>query len=367
MKVRFLTALMTVLALAPLTKAAASESSAAYTRDQIRGIVADARKIVTPNGVEEQLEISIGGTKQWITVRGRDKNNPILLMIHGGPASPEMPVSWWFQGGWEDYFTVVQWDQRGSGKSYGSNDPAVIGPTLSLDRIAEDAGEVVQYLRTRYDKKKIFVLGHSWGSLVGLTLAERHPEWLYAYVGMGQVISGLENERVGYALTLQAHEAAGNTKAVEELKAIAPYPEKDGSAPLDKLDIERKWSIALGGLTYGRLGLDYYYNLVDFAPEYTPTDVVNVDKGSRLSLGPLFPELLKFEYREKLNWKCPIVIFAGRHDLTTPSDVVADWIKRVKAPKKKIIWFENSAHMMMVEEPGRMLVHLVQEVRPLAN
>ena len=131
-------------------------------------------------------------------------------MIHGGPASPEMPSSWFFQNGWEDYFTVVQWDQRGAGKSYNANDPKIIQPTLTAEQIVDDAGEVVQFLRKRYGKDKIFVLGHSWGSLIGVTLAHVHPEWLYAYIGTGQMINGYDNERVGYANTLRAAEAAGN-------------------------------------------------------------------------------------------------------------------------------------------------------------
>ena len=319
------------------------------------------------NGIEELLEIPIGGTKQWISVRGRDRGNPVLLMIHGGPASPEMPSSWFFQNSWEDYFTVVQWDQRGSGKSYNANDPKTIQPTISARRMIEDAGEVVQFLRARYEKNKIFVLGHSWGSLVGVSLAHSHPEWLYAYVGTGQMINGKENERVGYANTLRAAEAAGNLSAIAELKAIAPYPETDGSVPLEKLGKERHWSVALGGLTYQRSTYDYYENLFRLSPEYTEQDVTAIDKGSALSLGALIPAILNFNYSDTVRFQCPIILFEGRRDDTTPAEIAAQWFKRVQAPDKKLVWFENSAHMAMVEEPGRFLVHLVQDVRPLAE
>jgi pimeloyl-ACP methyl ester carboxylesterase len=346
---------------------AAGTQAKSFSRTEITGIIASARKIVSGKGVEELLEIPIGGTRQWISVRGRDRANPILLMIHGGPASPEIPTSWYFQNGWEDYFTVVQWDQRGSGKSYNANDPKLIQPTLSLDRITEDAGEVVQYLRSRYGKEKVFVLGHSWGSLVGLQLARRHPQWLYAYVGMGQIINGVAGERAGYEQTLRDAQAAGNAQAVSELKSIAPYPEPDGRVPLEKIDKERKWSVIYGGLTWGRSGLDYYYHLTQLSPDYSESDIAAIDKGSQLSLGPLLPYLTGFDYSGVTQWQCPIIIFAGRHDYTTPSSVVAEWFARVHAPAKKFVWFENSAHMMMVEEPGRMLVHLVEDVRPLAK
>jgi proline iminopeptidase len=370
---RFAFASVSILAIALGSQAADLPSShgqapmETYTRAQVTAIIASARKIVTSNGVEETLEVPIGGTKQWITVRGRDRANPILLMIHGGPASPEMPTSWWFQTGWEDYFTVVQWDQRGSGKTYLANDPKAIQPTLSLKRIAEDAAELAQYLRSRYDKQKIFVLGHSWGSLVGLTLAREHPDYLYAYIGMGQVIHGSEGEHVGYEETLRIARETGNVEAAHELELIAPYPNADGSLPLSKIDQERKWSVEFGELSWRRPNLNYYYDLSKLSPDYTEADLAAINKGSELSLGVLLPDLAGFDFSQVTEWRCPILLFEGRHDYTTPSVVAAAWFERIHAPQKKLIWFEDSAHMVMVEEPGRMLVHLVEDVRPLAK
>ena len=356
-----------ILTAAAMWAGAAQSAEKTYTRAQVTSIIGEARKIVSPNGVEELLEIPIGGTQQWISVRGRDRRNPVLLMIHGGPASPEMPSSWFFQNGWEDYFTVVQWDQRGSGKSYSANDPKVIQPTLTLQRMVDDAVEVIQFLRTRYAKDKVFVLGHSWGSVIGVGLAQQHADLLYAYIGTGQWISGTENEEVSYLDTLRAAEAAGNQHAIEELKAIAPYPEADGSLPLAKIGTERKWSVILGGLTYGRSTYGYYENLFQLSPEYTDQDVAAIDKGSELSLGPLLPVMAGLNYNRVTQFKCPILLFEGRHDDTTPAQIAAKWLERVRAPAKKIIWFENSAHMAMVEEPGRFLIHLVQDARPYAE
>jgi proline iminopeptidase len=226
---------------------------------------------------------------------------------------------------------------------------------------------VVQFLRKRYGKEKIFVLGHSWGSLVGITLAQLHPEWLYAYIGTGQMINRYDNERVGYAHALRAADLAGNQRAVAELKAIAPYPEADGSVPLDKIDTERKWSVLLGGLTYGRSTYGYYEHLFQLSPEYSEQDVEAIDKGSALSLGPLLPVMTGFNYSNVARFKCPILLFEGRHDDTTPAEIAADWLARVHAPGKNLVWFENSAHMAMVEEPGRFLVHLVKDARPYAE
>jgi pimeloyl-ACP methyl ester carboxylesterase len=336
-----------------------------FTQDKARSIIAGLQKIVSPNGIDQQMLVPINGTKQWITIRGRDRNNPILLFIHGGPGAPEMPTSWTFQNGWEDYFTVVQWDQRGSGKTYNANDSKKIGPTITVPQMVADTEAMAGYLRATYHKPKIFVLGHSWGSLLGLTLAEKHPEWLYAYVGMGQMIDSVESERLGYLDTLKAAEDAHDQTAVRELRAIAPYPGK--TLVLDKINTERKWSVHFGGLSYRRDSYAYYYRGTELSPDYNDADLNAIDKGSALSLPRLLPAFGSVNFENATDFRCPIIMFAGRHDDTTSSEVVAQWFARVHAPMKKLVWFENSAHMIQIEEPGRMLVHLVEDVRPLAN
>lgn len=338
-----------------------------FTRDDARAIIRDVQKIVTPGGIDESRAVEIGGIEQWITVRGRDKSNPVLLFLHGGPAAPEMPTSWTFQNPWEDYFTVVQWDQRGAGKTYAANDPGKAGPTITLARMNADVDAMVQYLRTAYHKKKIVVLGHSWGTRLGLALAARHPEWLYAYVGMGQMIDSAEGEKESYRATLGEAERRGDAQAIRELKSIAPYPNEDGSTPLAKIDVERKWSVKFGGLSYGRDSYAYYYRTGRLSPDYSDSDFDAIDKGSALSLPKLLPAMAATDFRGLTEFRCPIVMFEGRHDETTPSGVVEKWFARVHAPAKKWVWFENSAHMMQIEEPGRVLVHLVEDVRPLAR
>ena len=171
-------------------------------------ILADYSKIVSANGIDEAKAVEIGGIQQWITVRGRDRANPILLVLHGGPAAPDLPNRYLYEPSWADYFTVVQWDQRGGGKTFELNAQAKVAPTMTKERMIRDAEDVVAYLRTTYGKQKIFVLGHSWGSLLGLSLAERKPEWLHAYIGVGQIINMREGEKISYEWTLnEAHKA----------------------------------------------------------------------------------------------------------------------------------------------------------------
>ena len=189
-----------------------------------RQIVADIHRIVTPNGVQETFVATLGGVKQVVNVRGADRDNPILIYVHGGPASVEMPIAWAFQRPWEDYFTVVQWDQRGAGRSYLLDDPKTLAATLNPERYRDDAIELIDLLRKKYGKRKVVLLGHSWGSVVGMMVAVKRPDLLYAYVGVGQLIDFRENERVGYAWTLAEAKRRGDAKAVADLEAIRPLP-----------------------------------------------------------------------------------------------------------------------------------------------
>jgi proline iminopeptidase len=353
---------------APSTAApAAGQSPPPLTRADVTSNIAEIRKIASENGIDELRAVPIGGIQQWLSIRGRDRRNPILLFIHGGPASPEMATSWIYQDGWEDYFTVVQWDQRGTGKTFTANDPTVVGPTISVERIESDAEEVVQYLRTTYHQRKIFVLGHSWGTILGLELAKHHPEWLYAYIGMGQVISVQENERLNYAFALKAAEAAGNQQALTQLRSIAPYPEADGSLPIPKVIVSRNWATYFGGFARGHQNQDYLANAKRWSPDYSDADLASAGPSQALSFPHLAPELKSVDLTKITELHCPVVLFLGKYDENVPSTAAAQWFEHLKAPSKRLVWFENSAHMMYLEEPGRVLVHLVEDVRPLAG
>ena len=336
------------------------------TRRQVVDIIAASRKIVTPNGVEELFPIQINGSTQWLSVRGKDRRNPILLYLHGGPGSPTMPEDYTFQTPWEDFFTVVQWDQRGTGKTYASNDPKAIASTMTIEQMTSDAEQVVQYLQKRYDKRKIFLLGHSWGSVLGLTLAQRHPDWFYAYLGVGQMINMRKSEEEGYRFVLDQARAHHNTQAEKELLAIAPYPGPAKQLTFDKIGVQRKWLMYYGGLTYGRTDFTYDANAWLLSPDYSDKDLDSIDSGGLYSLNHLLRPLEDVNLESMTRFKCPIFLYEGRHDYATSHTLAAAWFQRVRAPLKKFIWFDNSAHMVMQEESGRFLYHLVTDLRPLA-
>jgi proline iminopeptidase len=270
-----------LLAAPALATASAAQATDAYA--PARAIVADLNRIVTPGGVQETFEVTLGGARQVVNVRGADRDNPLLLFIHGGPGAVEMPVAWSFQRPWEDYFTVVQWDQRGAGRSYPLNDPKVLAPTMTLERHRDDAVELIEQLRTRYRKSKVFVVGHSWGSGVGLAVAVARPDLLYAYIGMGQAIDWRENERVGMAWTLEQAHKRGDDGAIRAIEALRPYPDS-GPFTIDKADGWRKHSTRYGALAAGRDNADFYFGVTRLSPEYTAEDRKAWIEGSTFSV-----------------------------------------------------------------------------------
>ena len=336
------------------------------SRKEATSIIADSRKIVSARGVDELKKIPVNGTMQWISIRGKDRRNPILLYVHGGPGSPTMPEDYTFQTPWEDFFTVVQWDQRGAGKTYGANDPKAIVDTMSLPQMVADAAVVTEYLRTTYAKKKIFLLGHSWGSVMGVTLAHQHPERFYAYVGTGQAVDGQKSEAEGYQFALDESKGHQNGAAVNELEAIAPYP---GNEPLtlERIGVQRKWLQYYGGLTWGRSDYDYDSNSWTLSPDYTDKELDQEGDGSLFSITHLLASMMTFRNETMTTFRCPIFLFEGRHDYSVSHTLAEKWFKTIKAPKKELVWFEDSAHMAMQEQSGRFLLHLVTDVRPLAT
>ena len=332
-------------------------------RHQVTDIIATTRKIVSPNGIETLLPLQINRSTQWLSIRGKDRRNPILLFLHGGPGSPTMPVDYTFQTPWEDYFTIVQWDQRGAGKTFTSNDPKALAPSMTIEQMTKDAEDVVRYLQKQYGKGKIFLLGHSWGSVLGVALAQRHPEWFYAYLGVGQMVNMRKNEEEGYQFALDQAKSHHNGEAERELLALAPYP---GELTFDRIGVQRKWLMFYGGLTYGRTDFSYDGNARLLSPDYTQEDLAVVDKGSLYSVTRLLGPLEAVDYQPVTEFKCPVFLFEGRHDFAVSHTLAEEWFKHIVAPSKKLVWFDNSAHMMMQEEPGRFLYHLISDLRPLA-
>ncbi|MEG0185531.1 MAG: alpha/beta hydrolase, partial [Stenotrophomonas sp.] len=333
------TCLLAAVAAVIAVPASASAASSSFSRGDAVRIVADMRRVVADKGVERLEKVRIGGIDQWVSIRGNDRRNPVLLMLHGGPGWVAMPTSWYFQRGWEEYFTVVQWDQRGAGKTYLANDPKVIAPTMTRQRMVADAEEMVAWLRTEFGKDRIFVLGHSWGSYLGLELAQRRPEWLHAYIGIGQITHGPESERRGWAWTLEQARRDGNAEAEAELLALAPYASGHTPVPLADLFKQRKWLNHYGGMVYNRKGGDAEAAAITLSPEYTEADVAGVWKANEFSTQYLLSEVLTLDMGAVRQLRTPVFLLLGRHDHNVSSALGATWFQALQAPRKQLVWF----------------------------
>lgn len=362
----FLSVLATILVCLQ-TPAALAESPAPNSRAEAIKIVEDMRHIVTPEGVERLETVRIGGIDQWISVRGVDRRNPILLYVHGGPGYIAMPTSWYFQRGWEEYFTVVQWDQRGAGKTYLANDTETIASTITVGRMVADTEEMVGWLRKEFGKSRIFVVGHSWGSYLGLTIAQRHPDWLHAYIGMGQITDMPESERRGWRFAMDRARETKNEAAVRELQSIAPYAAGGEPIPLEDLYLQRKWLAVFGGVIAGRTNNNAISAAAKLSPEYSDTEIKRLWDGNALSGKLLLGQILALDLSSVRELKCPLILFNGRDDYNASASLAAEWFQRLKAPSKTLVWFEHTAHEPQNEAPGKMLVSLVQYARPIAE
>jgi pimeloyl-ACP methyl ester carboxylesterase len=349
--------MMAIGVIASIAVAHAASDPAADVYAPGREIVRDFDRIVTQHGVQDTFTATLGGAKQVVTVRGADRANPILIYVHGGPGAAESPFAWAFERPWEDFFTVVQWDQRGAGRSFLINDPAALASTMTLDRIRDDAIELIDLLRARYGKRDVYLLGHSFGSVIGMKVAAKRPDLLAAYIGMGQYIDTDAGEKAGYAWTLEQAKRDNNAEAVRELEALQPYP---GDTTIEKIDAERKWANHYGGLFWRHSDGDFYFHLARISPEYTPEQRMRYDDGSEYSTKLLEKQLKGLSFIPITKLDCPVYFLLGRHDGLTPATVAATWLDRVAAPRKGQFWFENSAHMAMIEEPGRMLEALLK-------
>lgn len=330
-----------------------------------RAIIADVQKLVSPNSIDETQIVTLNGARQVVNIRGADRRNPILIYIHGGPGSVEMPMAWTFQRPWEDYFTVVQWDQRGAGRSWPLNAPEAIAPTLSLQTYRDDAIALIQWLGARYGQRKVFILGHSFGSAVGLAVAQARPDLLHAYVGMGQLIDFRENERVGMRSALQTARAHNDREAIAAIEALAPYPDS-GPFTIQQADAWRTFANRYGSLAGERPDANFYFDATRLSPLYSPDDRRSWIAGSSFTVTTLWPRLADVSFLGVTRLEVPVIFLLGRKDITTPSTIASAWIDRLEAPVARTVWFEHSGHLPMVEEPGRVFAALLREVLPLA-
>lgn len=324
-------------------------------RGQIQKDVRLATQISSPDGIDVLEKISLGGTQQWIHVRGHDRANPVLLFLHGGPGSPEMAAGRVFGAEVEKHFTVVHWDQRASGKS---RRETYDEDSLTVAQYLSDTLELINLLRARFDQDKIYLVGHSWGSGLGVLTARDHPELLHAYVGMGQIVNMVENERLSWEFTMETARREGNERALAELKDLTP-PYTDTPA---ELFVQRKWLTRFKGSFYG-ITMKDLGEVMWASPEYSVLDIAAFFVGTTAVPKIMWPELGAIDFfTQAPKLDVPVYFFTGRHDYNTPFELAERYYEMLEAPHKEIVWFENSGHFPNMAESERYQTMLIEKV-----
>jgi pimeloyl-ACP methyl ester carboxylesterase len=314
-------------------------------------------KIDSSNGISSLEEISLGGLKQWIFIRGMDRNNPVLLFLHGGPGVPLLGISSSRKNDKEliKHFTVVHWDQRGAGKSYSRDIPV---NSMTYERFVEDCNELIDYLRKRFRTPKLFIVAHSGGTVIGMKTVYKYPEKVYAYVGVGQSIDGYDEQKVAYDFILEQSRKLGDLSRYNAIKAIGPPPYDSQKKYLKQAGYIGHYGGFLADTTikqYLKMGILVSYFIT--SPEYSLFEGFRtfLNKGFDFTMNAIWEEYKNIDLTEEIqSIKVPIYFFEGKYDMTTPTVLVKKYYDNLTAENgKHLIIFENSGHLPMIEEKER--------------
>ena len=322
--------------------------------------LAKTLRITAPDGVVEQQFVTIGGIEQWITIRGEDRANPVLLMVHGGPASPYTVFTPLLRP-WEQYFTVVQWDQRGAGKTFRKNGASRSGK-ITFERLAQDGIEVAEYLRHHLRQEKIILVGSSVGSIIGTTMAKWRPDLFSAYVGTDQNASAAGLKR-SYQITLEWLRAANNTKGVRAVEKLGPRLDQLTPKEWNQLN---HWTIEANSAIPNMIS-DVMLPAMMSSPDHTLRDLSDIAKGMKFSVDQLFHELMTFDLRTLgMRFEIPFFVFQGDTDAVTPTASAREYFDEIDAPHKEFVLIRQSGHLAAFARPEQFLAELRHRVRPLA-
>jgi pimeloyl-ACP methyl ester carboxylesterase len=325
---------------------------------------AEATAIRTPYGIDEERFVRINGIDQWMTIRGQDRRNPVLLILHGGPGSPESYLLHYFQP-MERRYVVAQWDERGGGKTL-ARAGGLVDPNIDMAMMVADGTAVSEYLRRRLHTDKIVLVGHSWGSILGVRMALARPDLYSALVGTGQTVgTTLMRQRWQYADLLARAQAAGDTKDLAELRDEAgPPPWPDGSARLMHM-VHAAGPYLPPTLSYGQ-----NVRAVLTAPHWSLTDVLALQHGMA---GMLQGKLWTQEVRDvdigasDGAFAMPVVVIQGGQDITTPAEFARAWLDRIQAPAKAFVVLPGQGHEVLSYDNAAFTRALDTALLPILN
>lgn len=321
----------------------------------LKVLIRKAPKISGKQAVSELVKVNIGNVEQWIYIRGENRNKPILLMLHGGPGTGQIGFIRNFQQNLEQHFVVVQWDQRGAGLSYSTNIPL---NSMSIDQLVNDTIEITHYILKLFKRKELYVVGHSWGTILGMLAVSRAPHLYKRYFGISQIANVKTSEKLSYIHVLEKAKQDNNQKAYIELSGIGPPVWNS----LKQARIHQKYTEMFGGgITRDRKMVYKIIKGLLFSKEYTILDVVRYFKGLHFSMNCLQAEMMTVDLEHQIkSVDIPIYFLMGKHDLISHFEPAKQFFNKIKAPEKQWVWFENSAHTPILEEEEKFIKKLLQ-------
>ncbi|HHV72640.1 MAG TPA: alpha/beta hydrolase [Clostridia bacterium] len=308
--------------------------------------IVDENGSTPKDSIAELRELELNGRKQWISIRGWNKNAPILLFLAGGPGGTQMAAVRHELAELEKHFVVVNWDQPGSGKSYYAEKTK----NITAQTYIQDGHALTEYLKERFSQEKIYLVGESWGSALGIFLVDKYPDSYHALIGTGQMVDFAETERMDYAKAMEIAQSKGDAVFIEKLSA-------NGKPPYYGKDVTWKSALYLNYLNDYMAGNPEIHNpdyetIRDIASsEYGLLDKINFLRGIVNTFNHVYQQLYTIDLRKdytKLD--VPVYFFLGRHDVNAPTVLAEEYMQALDAPYKGIIWFEHSGHSPWINE-----------------
>ncbi len=318
---------------------------------------------ILPASISTIETVNLGDLDQYLIIRGADTAKPVMLFLHGGPGSPEISVMREMNPDLENDFLIVYWEQRGAGKSFSKDIPP---ESMNLEQMISDTRELSEILIKRFNREKIYLAGHSWGSLLGILTTYRYPEHYHAYIGVGQVDNQYRGEKVSFDWIKEQAEERNDEKALKRINKMT-FPDSlaaDSKTWMNYFRYERKYVNKYGGgATHDITGMWPFIKMVLDAKEYTLGDKLNYMRGNMFSLTSLWSNVINNNlFNDIDSMQVPVYIFQGLYDYQTPHIVAKEFFDYLKAPEKQFYTFSNSAHSPLYENPDKFNIILREEV-----
>ena len=322
--------------------------------------IAGTLRIGSASEIDEERYVSIGGIEQWIGIRGEDRRNPVLLIIHGGPGASCSIFTPRIRA-WERYFTIVQWDQRGSGKTLGRTGKGGTGE-LTMERLIRDGIEVAEYVRERLEQEKVILLGTSFGSMFALGMARRRPDLFSAYVGTDQNVGMTRRREEMHRGLVERLRAGGLDKGAAIVEGIGADAERWSA---DDYMAVAKWTLKSDRTS--RQIMKMLKDSIWYSPLHRLRDIRHFVAGMHFSLRMLLADAVRYDaWADGSDFDVPFFVFQGENDVVTMTSLVQDYFDDVAAPVKEMALIRNAGHFAAFMQPEQFLSELLTRVRPLA-